>query len=66
MFIIIYILFYYLKCISDEIIHLKLFKNYQTYIDAKNYILKLKKVVYTVLIGKYDKFNIINKEKGYD
>lgn len=62
----IFILFYDLKCISDEIIHLKLFKNYQTDIDAKNYISKLKKVVYTVLIGKYDKFNIINKEKGYD
>ena len=34
----IFILFYYLKCISDEIIHLKLFKNYHTDIDAKNYL----------------------------
>ena len=38
----------------------------QNYINGINYIKKLKKVVYTILLGKYDKVHILIKENGYD
>lgn len=57
--IIILILFYYYE--------LKLFVyNHQSNINGINYIKNLKKVVYTILLGKYDNVHLLIKEKGYD
>ena len=39
---------------------------YQNYINDISDIKKLKKVIYTALLGKYDNIPPINKEKGYD
>lgn len=40
--------------------------NYSKYNNISNYVKSLRKVVYTVLIGKYDKIHSIKKEQGYD
>lgn len=60
--------------VKFKIIYKKQFnKNYNNYIYNKlnynknlNYIKKLKKVVYTVILGGYDKIKSFNKQKGYD
>ena len=45
---------------------MKKYNNYESHIYNKHYLSTLKKVVYTALLGKYDKIHQINKEKGYD
>ena len=60
------ILFYYFILILNKKINININKNYENNLNGYNYISKLKKVVYTVLIGNYDEFHTINKEKGYD
>ena len=40
--------------------------NYSTNNNIISYVKSLRKVVYTVLIGKYDKIHSIKKEQGYD
>ena len=40
--------------------------NHQKYLNSINYIRSLKKVVYTILLGKYDNVHYLIKEKGYD
>ena len=40
--------------------------NYESKLLNKKYFSSLKKVVYTALLGKYDKIHTINKDKGYD
>ena len=62
----IFIFLYVVKLASIEKGNIKKLKHYDSNIYGSNYVKKLKKVVYTVLIGKYDKFHKINKEKGYD
>ena len=42
------------------------FINYERNMKHINDLIKLKKVVYTILIGNYDKVHSIVKEKGYD
>ena len=44
----------------------KLFINSEININDITYLSKLKKVVYTILLGKYDNIHPIIKEKGYD
>ena len=38
----------------------------QAYINGINYIKKLKKVVFTILLGNYDKVHTLIKQNGYD
>ena len=40
--------------------------NEQSNINGINYIKKLKKVVYTILLGKYDNVHTLIKEDGFD
>lgn len=46
--------------------NLSLIHNYENNSIDINSIKAMKKVVYTALLGNYDKIKIINKEKGYD
>ena len=55
--------FYELKVTIDK---RKILYNYEFNVNNINDLAKLKKVVYTILIGKYDKVHSIKKEKGYD
>ena len=42
------------------------YNSYENKINNINYLSKLKKVVYTILLGKYDRVHSIIKEEGYD
>ena len=46
--------------------NIKKYNNYESDIYNKDYLPTLKKVVYSALLGNYDKIHAINKEKGYD
>ena len=63
-----YLLFLFLFLIfkHNEKYNMKKYNNYESHIYNKHYLSTLKKVVYTALLGKYDKIHQINKEKGYD
>lgn len=45
---------------------IKLYETNKSYLEELNDIKKLKKVVYTALLGNYDNVHSIHKEKGYD
>ena len=47
---------------------IKKFNNFEKNYNLQyfNYLVKLKKVVYTVLLGKYDEIHPVIKQKGYD
>ena len=58
------ILFFY--CILNILNKNKQIINSEININDITYLSKLKKVVYTILLGKYDKIHSLIKEKGYD
>lgn len=58
------ILFFY--CILNILNKNKQIINSEININDITYLSKLKKVVYTILLGKYDNIHPIIKEKGYD
>ena len=63
-----FLLFYFYK-FKINIQRWKLMKNFENNRNGKqdsNNLINIKKVVYTVLLGKYDKINPIKKEKGFD
>ena len=47
-------------------INIQKLNNYENNKNYKDYLSSLNKVVYTVLLGNYDKIHAIKKEKGYD
>ena len=58
--------FYYFTIVLNGNISNERINNFESNITNKDYLSKLKKVVFTALIGNYDKIHKINKEKGYD
>lgn len=63
---IIYVIFLFYYQLKLKIGNIKQFNNNKTNINNNNYLKKLKKVVYTILLGKYDKMHLLIKEDGYD
>ena len=60
------LLFLFIIFKDYEIFNIKKNNNYESDLYNKHYLSSLKKVVYTALLGKYDKIHTVNKEKGYD
>jgi len=63
-FIILLIVIFYRKI--ENKYYITKVNNYQNYKNDVNDFHKLKKVIYTVLLGKYDNIPPVYKEKGYD